>query len=88
MNPLVSVIIPVYNGDRFLAEAITSACEQDYEPMEIIVADDGSSDGSVALAKSFPGVRVLELPHSGVSVARNEAVAASTGEWLAFLDSL
>lgn len=87
MNPLVSVIIPVFNGERFLAEAIESALAQDYHPLEIVVADDGSSDGSVAVARSFSGVTVLELPHGGVSIARNSAVAASTGEWLAFLDA-
>lgn len=87
MNPLVSVIIPVFNGERFLAEAIESALAQDYRPLEIVVADDGSTDGSRATARSFPGVIVLELEHGGVSVARNAAVAASTGEWLAFLDA-
>lgn len=87
MNPLVSVIIPVYNGERFLGEAIQSALAQDYAPIEIVVADDGSTDGSLAVARSFPGVTVLELPHGGVSIARNEAVAASKGEWLAFLDA-
>jgi glycosyltransferase involved in cell wall biosynthesis len=87
MNPLVSVIIPVYNGERFLAEAIQTATAQDYRPIEIVVADDGSSDGSREVARSFAEVQLLELPHGGVSVARNEAVAASSGEWLAFLDA-
>lgn len=87
MNPLVSVIIPVYNGERYLGEAIESALAQDYGPIEIVVADDGSSDSSATIARSFRDVRLLELPHGGVSVARNEAVAASTGEWLAFLDA-
>lgn len=87
MNPLVSVIIPVFNGERFLGEAISCAIAQDYRPIEVIVADDGSTDGSAVLARSFPGVTVLELEHTGVSVARNAAVAVSRGEWLAFLDA-
>lgn len=87
MNPLVSVIVPVYNGERFLAEALQTALSQDYRPMQVIVADDGSTDGSVAVARSFPEVTVLELEHGGVSIARNSAVAASEGEWLAFLDA-
>jgi glycosyltransferase involved in cell wall biosynthesis len=87
VNPLVSVIIPVYNGERFVGEAIASALAQDYQPLEILVADDGSTDNSAANAHSNAGVTVLELPHGGVSIARNAAVAASRGEWLAFLDA-
>jgi glycosyltransferase involved in cell wall biosynthesis len=81
------VIIPVYNGERFLAEAVKSALEQDYRPLQIIVADDGSTDDSVTIARSFPETTVLELEHGGVSIARNSAVEASDGEWLAFLDA-
>ncbi len=87
MSPLVSVIIPVYNGARFLREAIESVFAQQYEPIEVIVADDGSTDESAAIARSFSGVTVLDLPHGGVSAARNAAVAAADGEWLAFLDA-
>ncbi len=87
MNPLVSVIIPVFNGALYLGEAIESAITQDYSPTEIIVADDGSTDDSAAIARAYPGVNVLELEHLGVSAARNAAVDASQGEWLAFLDS-
>jgi len=87
MKPLVSVIIPVYNGAAYLGEAIESALAQDYDCLEIIVADDASSDDSVEVARSFPGVTVLVLQHGGVSVTRNAAVAASKGEMLAFLDS-
>ena len=87
MSALVSAIIPVFNGELFVAEAINSVLAQDYEPKEIIVADDGSTDGSVAVARAFPGVTVLELEHGGVSAARNAGVQASRGEWLAFLDA-
>ena len=87
MSPLVSVIIPVHNGAHFLRESIPSVLAQDYERIEIIVADDGSTDESAMVAESFPGVRCLRLTKGGVSRARNLAVAESGGEWLAFLDA-
>ncbi|MBK7724457.1 MAG: glycosyltransferase family 2 protein [Dehalococcoidia bacterium] len=87
MNPLVSVIIPVHNGAHFLPDSLASVFDQEYRPIEVIVADDGSTDGSAEVAESFPGVRCLRLEKGGVSRARNLAVAASTGEWLAFLDA-
>ncbi|MBK9546706.1 MAG: glycosyltransferase family 2 protein [Dehalococcoidia bacterium] len=87
MNPLVSVIIPVHNGAHFLPDSLASVFAQAYRPIEVIVADDGSTDGSAEVAESFPGVRCLRLEKGGVSRARNLAVAASAGEWLAFLDA-
>ncbi len=86
-SPLVSVIVPVYNGEAYLAEALESVFAQDYAPLEVIVADDGSTDASLEIARSFSGVACLELAHEGVSAARNAAVRASTGDWLAFLDA-
>jgi glycosyltransferase involved in cell wall biosynthesis len=87
MNPLVSVIIPVFNGERFLADALSSVQAQDYQPLEVLVVDDGSTDASATLAESFAGVRCLRLEHAGVSRSRNLGVAASSSEWLAFLDA-
>lgn len=87
MNPLVSVIIPVHNGERFIREALASVAAQDYAPMEVIVSDDGSQDGTRDACAGFPGVRVLALERGGVSRARNRAIAVSSGEWLAFLDA-
>jgi glycosyltransferase involved in cell wall biosynthesis len=86
MTARVSVIIPVYNGAAYLAEAIESVLAQDHPAFEIIVADDGSVDESLAVARRYP-VTALALAHGGVSAARNAAVAASTGEWLGFLDA-
>lgn len=85
--PLVSVVTPVFNGERFLADAIGSVLAQTYRRFELIVVDDGSTDGSVALARSFPDVRVLEQDHAGPGAARNAGIAASRGELLAFLDA-
>src|SRR5439155_7489522 len=58
-NPLVSIIIAVYNGEEFLADALDSAVAQDYSPCEIVVVDDGSTDRSAEIAKSYPQVRYI-----------------------------
>ena len=86
-EPLVSVVIPVFNGERFLAAAIQSALDQTYRPLEVIVVDDGSTDESASIARSFPGVRVIEQAHAGPGAARNRAISAADGELLAFLDA-
>lgn len=85
--PLVSVVTPVFNGELFLAEAIESVLAQTYRPLELIIVDDGSTDGSAAIARSFQGVRLIEQEHAGPGAARNRGVAASAGELLAFLDA-
>jgi glycosyltransferase involved in cell wall biosynthesis len=84
-GPLVSVVVPVYNGERFLGEALDSVLAQDYEPLELIVVDDGSTDASATVAESH-GVRVLKQNNRGVAAARNAALQASAGELIAFLD--
>src|SRR5690606_27430906 len=75
-----------YNGQKYLREAIASAVGQTWEPLEVIVVDDGSTDGSADIARSFSGVRVIEQANGGVSSARNRGVAEANGEFLAFLD--
>jgi glycosyltransferase involved in cell wall biosynthesis len=84
--PLVSIIIPVLNGERFLAEALRSALGQDYEPLEVIVVDDGSHDASLRIAQSFPSVRCVSQPHGGPAKARNRGIHLAAGEFLGFLD--
>ena len=87
-NPLVSVIIPVYNGERYLAEAIESVLAQTYRPLEIIVVDDGSTDGSAEVAKRFGSpVRYCFQPNSGAGAARNQGADLARGSFLAFLDA-
>lgn len=88
-SPLVSVIIPVYNYDRYLAEAIESALGQTYRRLEVIVVDDGSTDRSGEVARSFAGrgVRYCHQVHAGIGPARNKGVELAQGEFVAFLDA-
>ena len=85
---LVSAVIPAYNARRFLGDAIASVLAQSYAPVEIVVVDDGSTDGTVEVARSFgPRVRCLSQKNAGAGAARNLGVEHSTGSFLAFLDA-
>lgn len=86
-GPLVSVVVPVYNGEEFLAEALQSVFAQDYEPIEVLVVNDGSKDRSGEIARSFDGVRYFEQENRGASAARNVAIAHARGEYVAFADA-
>lgn len=85
--PLVSVIIPVHNCERYLAEAIESVLVQTYRSTEIIVVDDGSTDGSADVAKRFAVSRYCYQPNAGTGAARNRGIELSSGSFLAFLDA-
>jgi len=84
---LVSVVVPVYNGERFLAEALQSIQGQDYSPIEVIVVDDGSTDSTAAIARSFDSVCYIYRPNQGDAAARNAGVEEAEGAFLAFLDA-
>ncbi|MEH2009604.1 glycosyltransferase family 2 protein [Nostoc sp.] len=84
--PLISVIIPVYNRDRYIAEAIESVLAQTYPAIELIVVDDGSSDRSAEIAKRYPIIYHYQS-NRRIGSARNAGIALSNGEFLAFLDS-
>ena len=87
-DTLISTIIPVYNGERYLAEAIESILAQTCLPGEIIVIDDGSTDESTKIAQRFaPMVHYYWQPHGGAGAARNHGVAVARGDFLAFLDA-
>lgn len=87
-KPLIGVIIPVYNGERYLAEAIESVLAQTYRPVELIVVDDGSTDSSADIAKRYaPPVRYYFQPNSGAGAARNRGTDLAQGDLLAFLDA-
>jgi glycosyltransferase involved in cell wall biosynthesis len=88
VRPSISVIIPIYNSGKYLREAIDSVLAQNYRPLEVLVVDDGSTDNGPELASSYGSeVRVIAIPHRGHPAARNAGIAASTGDFLAFLDA-
>ncbi len=87
--PLVSAVIPAYNAERTLAEAVASALAQSVRDLEVIVVDDGSRDGTLAVARSMgdPRVRVISQENRGAAAARNAGIRASAGEFVALLDA-
>lgn len=91
MNPLVSVIMPMYNAAPYVGEALTSVLQSTYRPIEVVVVDDGSSDDSLSIAQAFaaehPEVRVLHQANAGVSAARNHAIREAKGEWILPVDA-
>ena len=85
---VISIIIPFLNAEAWLADAVESALGQTGVDFEIVCVDDGSTDGSLGVARRFePAVRVIAGPGGGVSAARNRGIAESLGEWLVFLDA-
>jgi glycosyltransferase involved in cell wall biosynthesis len=86
--PRVSVIIPAYNCAGTIGQALASAAGQTFSDLEVLVVDDGSTDGTGDIARSFadPRVRVTRFPNGGLSAARNRGVRESLGELIAFLD--
>lgn len=86
-QPRVSIIIPCLNGERFLAEAISSALAQSHENVEVIYVDDGSTDRSLEIARSFAQVTVLSQANAGISVARNAGLDVCDGAFVVFLDA-
>jgi glycosyltransferase involved in cell wall biosynthesis len=83
----VSVILPVYNCERFLAESIESVLSQAYQPLELIVVDDGSTDGSGVIAQRYDKVQYIWQENAGVSAARNRGLEFASGEFIAHQDA-
>lgn len=86
LRPLVSVVIPCYNQAHYLGDAIRSATSRGF-PVEIVVVDDGSTDGTACVAAEFAHVRTVRQPNRGLSAARNRGLAESTGGFIIFLDA-
>ena len=89
-EPLVSVIIPVYNGEATVVRCLKSVLFQDYLNLEILAVNDGSTDRSLALCRELADydsrVIIIDQPNSGVSAARNHALDIALGKYIQFLD--
>jgi glycosyltransferase involved in cell wall biosynthesis len=87
-EPRISVIVPAYNSERYLGEALQSVLSQTRRPFEVIVVDDGSSDGTPSVASSFgDDVHYVRQPNGGIGAARNHGVDLAAGDYIAFLDA-
>jgi glycosyltransferase involved in cell wall biosynthesis len=89
MNPLVSILIPAYNAEEWIADTIRSTLGQTWPRKEIIIVDDGSTDRTLSIAREFASgdVSVFTQPNQGASAARNKAYAVSKGDYIQWLDA-
>ncbi|WP_102510191.1 glycosyltransferase family 2 protein [Sanguibacter massiliensis] len=91
LAPLLTVVVPFYDVEEYLAEAVGSLREQTHTNLEVLLVDDGSRDGSLALARALTAddsrFTVLEVPHGGQGAARNHALARARGEYVTFMDA-
>jgi glycosyltransferase involved in cell wall biosynthesis len=89
MQPLVSILIPAFNAQRWITETLRSAMAQTWRPIEIIVVDDGSTDGTADIVRQFEpsGVRLIRQSNQGAATARNTAFSASSGDFIQWLDA-
>lgn len=86
-RPLVSVIIPCYNHARYLPDAISSVCKQDYPNIEIIVVDDGSTEDIRSVVNNYNSIKYIRQSNKGLCAARNTGIIECSGEYLLFLDA-
>lgn len=88
-HPEITVVLPTYNRSEFIGDAIRSVLNQTYTKFELIIVDDGSSDGTESIVKTFSDPRIIYRyqPNSGRSIARNNAIAIARGKYIAFIDS-
>jgi glycosyltransferase involved in cell wall biosynthesis len=87
VEPRIAVVIPAWNAERYLAEALASVFAQTLPPAEVVVVDDGSTDRTAAVAADVPGVTVVRQANAGAAAARNRGVVASSAPLIAFLDA-
>jgi glycosyltransferase involved in cell wall biosynthesis len=88
MQPLITCIVPAYDAERYLGEALDSILAQAHRPLQVIVADDGSTDGTATVAAAYgERVELLRQDNSGSAAARNLGLGAARGDFIAFLDA-
>lgn len=91
LKPLISVIVPIYNVDRYLGRCLNSIISQTYKNIEIILVNDGSTDNSFSICqnyqKMYPNISIINQSNQGLSVARNVGIEKATGEYIMFIDS-
>jgi glycosyltransferase involved in cell wall biosynthesis len=89
MKPLVSILIPAYNAQEWIADTLRSAIAQTWEPKEIVVVDDGSTDQTLAIAQQFASdcIRIVSQKNQGAAAARNKALSLSKGDYIQWLDA-
>ena len=91
MNPLISVVVPIYNVEKYLERCVESLRSQTYENLEIILVDDGSPDGCPAICDAYvkkdARIQVIHQVNAGLSRARNAGIDIAGGEYIAFVDS-
>jgi len=89
VSKLVSILVPLFNSEKYIAETITSALSQTWNDIEVIIVDDGSTDKSYSIAKSYESdkLKVFRQEHKGACAARNLAFEKSTGDYIQYLDS-
>ena len=86
-EPLISIMMPTYNNAKYIKQAIESIYAQNYDNIEIIVVDDGSTDTTKEILQQYKDIKYFYIGHKGISVARNTALENTKGEYIAFLDS-
>ena len=92
-NPLISIIVPIYNVEKYLEKCVDSLIKQDYRPIEIILVDDCSTDGSALIAKKYAEeypdfcFLIQRDKNGGLSAARNSGMIVAKGDWISFVDS-
>lgn len=90
-NPIVSIVVPVYNVEKYLPRCLDSIVAQDYRPIEVVIVDDGSPDGSPAIIDEYgaryPFIRTLHQQNQGLGAARNNGIRMATGKYIGLVDS-
>ena len=90
-SPHISVIVPVYNTEKYLSRCLDSICGQTYRNLEILCVNDGSTDGSAAILDAYaakdPRIRIFNQPNAGLAAARNTGLQQAKGKWITGVDS-